>query len=198
MKTQLRVVTEEWRSVVGFPRYEVSSLGRVRSWLPRTWNAKQEITEPHILKATPGLNGYARVSLASPRGKIGVSVHRLVLEAFVGPCPTGMVCRHFPDRDKTNNALSNLSWGTQLENSHDKRAHGTQPMGDRHWARREPARIPRGEQRGGVKLTDIKVREIKSMLAQPGVTCRDVAELFGLHRVHVNRIKLGRIWSHVS
>ena len=52
-------------------------------------------------------------------------VQWLVLEAFVGPCPDGMECRHFPDRDPTNNRLDNVRWGTAQENSDDKKVHGT-------------------------------------------------------------------------
>lgn len=56
-------------------------------------------------------------------------VHRLVLEAFVGPCPPGMECRHFPDRDPTNNRLDNLSWATRKQNMEDKASHGTNRKG---------------------------------------------------------------------
>jgi hypothetical protein len=52
-------------------------------------------------------------------------VHRLVLEAFVGPCPIGMQCRHFPDPNPANCNLKNLQWGTPMENTEDKRVHGT-------------------------------------------------------------------------
>lgn len=47
-----------------------------------------------------------------------IRVHAVVLNAFVGPRPDGMVCRHLDD-DKTNNALSNLCWGTPRENQLD-------------------------------------------------------------------------------
>lgn len=45
--------------------------------------------------------------------------------AFVGPPEPGQEVRHFPDRDPSNCALSNLSYGTKSENSLDKRRHGT-------------------------------------------------------------------------
>lgn len=60
------------------------------------------------------------------------SVHSLVLEAFVGPRPEGMECRHFPDRDPANNQLSNLQWGTPKENADDKIVHGTDGRGARN------------------------------------------------------------------
>ena len=48
----------------------------------------------------------------------GKRVHRMVLEAFVGPCPEGMQCRHLNDV-KNDNRLNNLAWGTRKENSAD-------------------------------------------------------------------------------
>lgn len=51
-------------------------------------------------------------------------VHRLVLEAFVGPCPEGMEGCH-GDGDPTNNSLGNLRWDTATSNQLDKVRHGT-------------------------------------------------------------------------
>lgn len=51
----------------------------------------------------------------------------LVLEAFVGPRPRGTECCHW-DGDPTNDALSNLRWGTSKENSADQMRHGRHGM----------------------------------------------------------------------
>jgi hypothetical protein len=50
-------------------------------------------------------------------------VHRLVLEAFVGPCPRGLECRHRNDVG-ADNRLTNLVWGTRRENLLDRRSTG--------------------------------------------------------------------------
>ena len=52
------------------------------------------------------------------------AVHHLVLLAFVGPKPGGMVTRHL-NGDPGDNRLTNLVYGTQSENMYDKVAHGT-------------------------------------------------------------------------
>lgn len=49
-------------------------------------------------------------------------VHRLVLEAFVGVEPS-LFGRHL-DGDRSNNALSNLAYGTPRQNSQDMVEHG--------------------------------------------------------------------------
>ncbi|WP_082971209.1 HNH endonuclease signature motif containing protein [Mycobacterium sp. 852002-51971_SCH5477799-a] len=50
-------------------------------------------------------------------------VHRLVLEAFVGPAPSGTFGCHL-DGDPANNRLNNLRWDTQANNLRDVVSHG--------------------------------------------------------------------------
>ncbi len=51
------------------------------------------------------------------------SVHQLVLESFVGPCPDGMECRHRNDVP-ADNRLTNLIWGTRPQNISDRIKNG--------------------------------------------------------------------------
>lgn len=60
--------------------------------------------------------GHQKVDLYyGKRRRKKMYVHRLVLEAFTGPCPKGMECLHADD-DPTNNHLTNLRWGTHSDN----------------------------------------------------------------------------------
>jgi HNH endonuclease len=70
-------------------------------------------------------SGYLKVNLSKDGKTTTLRVHQVVLEAFVGPCPPGMEGRHYPDPDKSNNALINLSWGTKSRNTLDQVEHGT-------------------------------------------------------------------------
>src|SRR5688572_6260712 len=122
-------MSETWKPVVNFEElYEVSSHGRVRSLGRVTIQKNGRIRQlsPRILKPIHFGTGYAKVNLYG-RGHNGGAqrlIHHLVLEAFVGPCPEGMECRHV-DGSPPNNRLDNLSWGTHVENEADKRRHGT-------------------------------------------------------------------------
>lgn len=111
---------EIWKPLPREPSmYEVSNLGRVRS-LTRTRNG-----EFLIRKAVPDKDGYHRISLFSrndPR-RGNYFVHRLVLEAFVGECPEGQEARH-KNGVRGDNRVSNLKWGTKLENMEDRDRHG--------------------------------------------------------------------------
>jgi hypothetical protein len=118
---------EVWKDVVGYEgRYQVSDLGRVKSlarkvWFGNRWcNRKEKILKPQ----PSGKYRYMVVGLGS-----GVEnhfyIHRLVLEAFIGPCPEGMEACHFPDKDSGNNRLSNLRWDTHQRNMSDREKHGS-------------------------------------------------------------------------
>lgn len=125
------MTNEVWRPVVGFDgRFEVSNFGRVKSLARVSIHTNQfgvrcdQAVAEKILTQTS--NGKYPTVCLSVQGKCRAhAVHRLVLEAFVGPCPAGMLCRHFPDRDPYNNRLDNLQWGTPQENAADMRVHGT-------------------------------------------------------------------------
>lgn len=53
-----------------------------------------------------------------------VYVHRLVLWAFVGPCPKGKEASH-KNGDNQDNRLTNLKWKNHTQNEIDKIKHGT-------------------------------------------------------------------------
>jgi len=127
-------MTEIWLPVVGYEGlYEVSSEGRVRSLgkvltdsLGRTRRIK-----PRILKRSYS-HGYPSIGLHGPQRSCTRTVHILVMEAFIGPRPPGLnEIRHYPDPDKNNARLENLSYGTHSQNAFDRVEHGTHPMANK-------------------------------------------------------------------
>jgi hypothetical protein len=109
-----KMENEIWKPINGFnDLYEVSNLGRVRS-LDRLDTRGYKI-KGVILKLSVANNGYYMVDLRRGELRRNCTVHRLVLETFVGPCSEGMECRHL-DGCETNNKVENLAWGTRLEN----------------------------------------------------------------------------------
>lgn len=109
--------TELWRPVVGWEGlYEVSDQGRVRS-LPRT------TTKGRVLKLRLA-EGYPAVSLSKEAVVRTRKVHKLVIEAFIGPCPEGLEVRHL-NGVSTDARLLNLRYGTRSENARDRVLHGT-------------------------------------------------------------------------
>ena len=115
--------TEEWREIPGFPEYQVSSHGRVRSYYKANgygggFTCDRSIT-PNILRQTPlKKSGHMRVYLYHNGIKVSLLVHRLVAIAFI-PNPNGYPkVRHRDDNPKNNN-VENLEWGTQGDNIRD-------------------------------------------------------------------------------
>jgi hypothetical protein len=167
---------EEWRAVPGRPEYEVSSEGRVRGIARRLSDGKSWPAKVLTLNQTD--TGYLRVMLYRA-GKWAIrKVHRLVLEAFVGPRPEGMECRHL-DGDRTRNQLSNLCWGTRSDNRKDQERHGT-GIGAR-----------------AAKLNAFKVRCMRALIAQGA---RDVmlARAFKVSPRTVFAVRTRERWAEVA
>ena len=108
-----------FKNIPGFVGYAVSSDGHV--WSCKTTGRAKVAGEWKKRKATPHkINGYVYVHL-SVRGKLTLfTVHKLVLEAFVGPRPEKAVACH-KDNNPANNAVSNLRWDTHSNNLKDNR-----------------------------------------------------------------------------
>jgi len=169
-----------WRPVVGFLGYEVSDLGRVRGW--RVAGGKGgEAAYPSELQPYKK-SGYHYVNLRRHSQTMPRAVHRLVLEAFAGPCPEGMHARHFPDGTRTNNSLSNLSWATPVVNNADKLVQGTAQRGERH---------------NQAVLDDGRVMLIRFLSAVHDVDGVRLAEWFGLSPCHAWSVANGRSWKHL-
>ena len=116
---------EVWRPVRGHEAtYEVSNHGRVRS-VDRTITDKHGNRRRHsgrVLKLATSPTGHLKVNLGLDNpAKL---VHRIVLEAFVGPAPEKHECCH-RDGNPANNHLENLRWDTRAENNFDRVRHGT-------------------------------------------------------------------------
>lgn len=120
---------EVWKSVVGWENsYEVSDQGQVRS-VDRFVPCRGGVTfrRGRVLKQRPAR--YLTVSLTEPgRKAVTASVHLLVLEAFVGPRPHGLVGCHGPG-GQHNNHVDNLRWDTHSNNVRDQLRYGTHPSG---------------------------------------------------------------------
>lgn len=180
----------EYREIPGCPGYRVGSDGSVWSRWKRVGYGRPKSGTYVVLgdvwkmiKVHLDNKGYCRVELRNAEHKrVNRGVHSLLLECFIGPAPHGMVALHFPDPNPSNNDLSNLRWGTMVENAADRDVHGT---------------TPRGENQGNSKLTEADVRQIRKMKSD-GITCKRIADLFGVSKSNVQAIVRRRSWNHVA
>ena len=181
---------EEWRPVVGFPAYAVSSLGRVK----RVKATARYRATGKALASKPNANGYIMVSLYEAGQRQSRSVHAIVCEAFHGPCPSSDHQVAHSDGIRNHNQASNLRWALRHENMADKITHGTVVCGDRHFSRTSPERLARGERNGGGgKLTEADVRMIRA----DSRVHREIASEYRVAKSMVGMIKRREVWKHV-
>lgn len=169
---------EQWKAIPGYPGYEVSDHGNVRCWRRRNARSKVAPAEPRAVKPVEQ-HGYLHVSLSIDGVVRRRRVHQLVLEAFVGPCPPGMLARHVVENDRTNCALWNLAWGTPLENQADRVRHGTDIRGS------------------SVKTAKLTERQAAEIYSADG-SFEEIGRRFGISRHTVGLIKRGIRWAHAT
>lgn len=168
------MTVELWKPAFSFDGiYECSTEGKVRSVRAVT-NSKVG----KILKPSAGTK-YLQLQLRKDGQYHRWYVHRLVMATFVGP--SSLTVNH-KNGIKTDNRLDNLEYATYQENL----LHATRVLGKRrgvlHWKSR---------------LTENDVREIRNRLSL-GETHQSIADLYGVGRVNITCIALGRIWKHIT
>jgi hypothetical protein len=123
---------EVWLPAPGWPGYEVSSHGRVKS-LPRTVVRNDGALTPikgRILKTiitdttAQGTYFHAQVAMCLDGKSRKVGVSRLVCGAFHGPASEDKPHVLHNGQGSTVNCPSNMRWGTPLENAQERAAEG--------------------------------------------------------------------------
>lgn len=115
---------ESWKQIPGFDGYEVSDLGRVRSfWI---MGCRARIGDiPRIMHLTLNRrDNRFKVNLRfAPKKWRTRFVHRLVWLAFCGETPEGLELDHI-DNNSLNDALTNLRVVTRSQNQANCRGRG--------------------------------------------------------------------------
>jgi hypothetical protein len=165
------IYCEDIKEIVGFDSYYISKDGRIWSCRRNRW----------LTLCPSSRNDYLCVYLYKNGKRIFKSVHRLVLETFIGPCPDGMECCH-NDGNPKNNKLDNLRWDTKISNQSDRKKHGTD-------------NYARGEQIS--KLTEQDVRMIIYMYKTKKFIQQEIADVYNISRTTVSGIIRKKSWKHL-
>lgn len=165
----------KWKPVVGYEyEYRVSSGGEVFG-----------IKRQRLLAPVKNTQGYFWVGLWKNGKYKAWFIHVLVLEAFVGPRPSGGQARHTPDKNPANNHVKNLKWGSAKDNAKDRDQQGSTVRGERFWsAKATDAQICRIRQLGRIDTRHGRGRRIAT----------EVNLSVGIVRAILN----GKTWKHAE
>ena len=109
-----------WRELPSNPSYEISSTGLVRQKSRMVFNRGRYYLKPGgIVKEHRDDDGYCFVVLALKGRMQKKFVHRLVAEAFIGPCPEAMTVDHI-NRVRNDNSIENLRYATASEQNKNR------------------------------------------------------------------------------
>jgi hypothetical protein len=179
-------MNEEWRVIEDAPSYAISNMGEAKRILPgvNTFIGR-------IVKQQVNRDGYHIVQLSCPGSGTGIgrkvwrTVHRLVLEAFVGVRPHDCHGGNHKNGNKSDNRLINLEWVTASENEKHAYRIGLKSNGI-------------GQATPNASLRDGEVWLIKRLLSSNVVTQTLVAKMFHVSRGTISCIHKGITWNHVE
>ena len=166
-----------WRTVPGYPAYEVSVDGLVRRCQGFRCRRAHRVLVPFVRP-----NGYAQILLYQGGKRRRFGVHQLVALAFLGPKPSPQHEVAHLDGQRLNNHVSNLAWLLPIENDAHKDLHGTRL---------------RGSQIHSAKLVEAQVVLIRQALAV-GIRQCALAQTYGVSDSTVSLIARGKTWRHVQ
>jgi len=170
---------EDVRWVPGMgQRYAVSDTGCIFSYT-KNWGTPSGAKEMSLKEMK---SGYLSVGLNKDGSRRDIPVHRVVLISFRGRHPDKEHCRHLNGQSQ-DNRITNLRWGTPVENYEDAVEHGTAPF---------------GEERYNSKLTRSQVIEIRRRYSTGNWTQNDLGNEYGVDGALVGRIIRGENWPHVD
>lgn len=184
----LPTTTEEWRDIPGYEGlYQVSDLGRLRR--PHGVKRPGKRIQTGFIRPSVNRLGYLFLPLYQNGKRKQMLVHRLVMLAFVGQCPSNLVVNH-KNGIRGDNRLNNLEYITQKENIlHGIRRINANCCEGERWAV--------GENNNNARLTVGDVKEIRRLI-RLGERLLDIAKLFGVTPTNIRLIKNKKTWSHVK
>lgn len=186
--TEQEIQSEEWRIIAAFPKYEVSSLGRVRRCV------RGRRTQVGRLATIYYHHPYPRVQLWKDDKRYSANVHQLIAAAFIGHYPSPKHEINHKDANKRNNRANNLEYLTKAEHQAHTKRMGLNPTGDDHWSHRIPERLARGEKHPHAGFTESEVRAIRQEL-RDGFSLGQIAKKRGVSKSAINHIKHRRSWA---
>lgn len=164
---------QQLKMIPNFPTYYINTNGEVYSLKTKRFR------KPRLVR------GYFNITLSKDLKTYQKSIHRLVLETFIGSCPEGTECCH-KNGIRTDNRLKNLRWDTRKNNFKDAIKHGT------HISLHQ-----KGETHPRAKLKRKDIRMIIYMYKIGLFSQRKIAKIYNISYQNINAIITKRNWKHI-
>lgn len=162
----------EWRTIPGFPRYQISERGDVIG------------ARGFLMRGCVNSRGYRYISLIDDAGKHRmIGVHRLVCLTFHGDPPTPKHYAAHKNDIKLDNDRFNIYWATPSQNVADALRNGRTSYGEAH------------------PLSRVTVQQVLAIrAAYSGALGQraDLARQFGLSHRQITRIVTRKSWVAVA
>lgn len=174
---------EIWKSINGFPGYEISNMGKVKSLEKYTkhWAGGLRLLKERILKGSLSSSGYFQVDLPLENAGRNRTIHLIVIEHFGDPKPSPKhECNH-KDGDKQNNWWTNLEWMTRKANIKHAYDLGL-AIGNS------------GEKNGYSTLTEKEVKRVRKMYITGKYTQTKLAKIFKVGQFCIWSIVHNKTW----
>jgi hypothetical protein len=185
---------EFWKPVPGWVGYDVSQLGRARTWWERPkgyhggktpWRRRVLAQDPAILNPATDANGYRFLHLRTPDGKSHYpKVHRLVAQLFI-PNPENKEQVNHKTGVKGDARADGLEWTTRKENMQ----HASKYL--------PPKLLPSGIVHHRATFTEQAIRDIRYLHDELGWSANRIAQLVRGKNTLVSKIVNRQTWKHL-
>lgn len=193
LKDFLETQIEIWKYVEGCDGYEVSNLGRVRSFLGTAvkregrGRVSARLSTPHFISLSSRTSKKPNKAYVTfnyrkkPDGpRVSTTVHAIVARAFL---PRPFDCNQVNHKNgiKIDNRAANLEWSNTQKNQEHANLY----------------LVRRGERNYNSRITDAQARRVKE-LRKEGWQLKKIALFLDISLNTVEQISAGSRWRHIS
>ena len=126
----------------------------------------------HVLKLQVNRNGYVKVTLCKNGKNKHWYLHRLVMDNFVGICPSHKEVNH-KDCIKSHNHIKNLEYVTKSRNAKHAYENGRKASGEKHHLS---------------TFTNKEIKKIRKMYLTGAYTQKEISIMFNMTREYISLI----------